>query len=127
MQFTMSDIPPQSLNASATSLEYTQAQVKRTVRDVFNVGSEIDDRLLLDAYAQAVGADVAASDRFNLGTFMSEEQVQREGDLMADHSLAWGVCTTDDREAFRRRYAANFFTGYFQYVGLARAYDGVTF
>lgn len=127
MQSNISTTPTQAPDVSPTSLEYTQKVVKRTLRDAFNVGRNHNDRLALDAYARAVGADVAASDRFNIGEFLTEQEAQKEGDLMAGNTLASGVCTTDNPKRFKQRYSAKFFDGYLGYCTLARTTDGVNF
>lgn len=126
MQSTTS-LTPAQCSMSATSKEFTAAEVQRTLRRAFNVGIETDDRLLLDAYGQAVGADVAASDRFDRKAFLSEEDVELEAAEMANATLDAGVCTTDDPEAFKRRFRNSYFDGYISYVEAARKYAGVKF
>jgi hypothetical protein len=112
---------------ACSSIEFTQAEVLRTLRNSYDIFGSTDARLELDAYARSVGAYVASFDR-EAGVFLTSEQADEEGAAMAVRTLyVWRVCTTDDPRGFCRRFQGAFFDGYLDYVTAARTYDGVTF
>ena len=128
MQFITARPPACSpLNASATSLQYTEAEVLRTLRESYDVLENTDARLELNDYARAVGAYVASWDR-EAGVFLTPEAADEEGAAMAVRTLSvWRVCTTDDPQRFCRRFQGGFFDGYLDYVTVSRKYDRVSF
>ena len=101
---------------------YGAARPLRSLLPASPVGAAPDDWERLDAYAQACGADVAASDE-GFGAFFTAQQALIEGAWMARCTLQYRLCTTVDADTFILRYQAAFLRGYTGYLEEREAED----
>ena len=95
------------------AFEHTGAAVHATLRPVFHVRQVPADRVALAAYGRACGADVAAWERQHALPLLSEAEAAQEGASLAEMTLLWELCSTDDRAAFLQHYQAAYLVGYF--------------